>query len=91
MYTAQVFFLAAFLYSCVAQVLANGLSPLVRLLRQCWHEPYVAPESVRAALVLFGGWAAVAASDAKEGARQGQGRGGEGGKTDGAGGRWREW
>lgn len=46
------------------QVLADGLAPMVRVLQQCWHEPYVAAETVRAALILFSGWAAVC--DVKE-------------------------
>ncbi|CAN0175738.1 unnamed protein product, partial [Scytosiphon promiscuus] len=33
-----------------SQLLADGLSPLVQLLRQCWHEPYVAADTVQAAL-----------------------------------------
>ena len=33
-----------------------GLSPLVKVLRKCWNEPYVAEETVQAALTLFSAW-----------------------------------
>lgn len=46
-------------------MLANGLSPLVKILQQCWHEPYVPIKTVHAALVLFTAWATV--SDVTEG------------------------
>lgn len=45
-------------------MLATGLVPLLKILRQCWHEPYVAAKTVQAALVLFSAWAVV--SDAHE-------------------------
>ena len=68
-------------FELAAQILAEGLSPLVQLLRKCWHEPYVAAESVRAGLVLFAAWAVV--SNAED--ERGQGRA----RRDGAAGSWR--
>lgn len=41
------------------QVLANGLSPVVNILRKCWHEPYLNPTTVQAALTFFSCWASV--------------------------------
>lgn len=41
------------------QVLANGLSPLAKVLQQCWRNPYIATETVHSALILFSAWAAV--------------------------------
>lgn len=49
------------------QVLANGLSPLVKVLQQCWRNTYMATETVHAALILFSSWAAVC--DGREEAR----------------------
>ncbi|CAN0388651.1 unnamed protein product, partial [Ectocarpus sp. 8 AP-2014] len=61
------------------EILASGLSPLVRVLRKCWHEPYVSPETVEAALVVFGAWAAVSDDTGRE-------YEGEPGEEDGGGG-----
>ncbi|CAM9905591.1 unnamed protein product, partial [Hapterophycus canaliculatus] len=69
------------------EVLAKGLSPLVQLLRQCWHEPYVAADTVQAALVLFSAWAAV--SDVKTSGGCGGGRHDRGEKSRAGERRWR--
>ncbi|CAM9835777.1 unnamed protein product [Ectocarpus sp. 13 AM-2016] len=77
------------------QVLASGLSPLVRVLRKCWHEPYVSPETVEAALVVFGAWAAVSDDTGRDGEREAGEEDGGGGGSGGGGGRarggWWRW
>lgn len=44
-------------------MLADGLSLLVKVLRQCWKEPYIAAETVEAALSLFSAWVKVSDAD----------------------------
>lgn len=44
-------------------MLADGLSLLVKVLRQCWKEPYIAAETVQAALCLFSAWVKVSDAD----------------------------
>ncbi|CBJ49268.1 expressed unknown protein [Ectocarpus siliculosus] len=80
------------------EILAGGLSPLVRVLRKCWHEPYVSPETVEAALVVFGAWAAVSDDTGRDyegeaGEEDGVGDGGGGGGGGGVGprGGWWRW
>ncbi|CAM9393468.1 unnamed protein product [Ectocarpus sp. 6 AP-2014] len=74
------------------EILAGGLSPLVRVLRKCWHEPYVSLETVEAALVVFGAWAAVSddtGRDYEGEAGEEDGGGGGGGGVGPRGGWWR--
>lgn len=73
------------------KILAGGLSPLVRVLRKCWHEPYVSPETVEAALVVFGAWAAVSDDTGRDyegetGEEHGGGGGGRGARVE-----WWRW
>lgn len=44
-------------------MLADGLSVLVKVLCHCWNEPYIAAETVEAALSLFSDWVKVSDAD----------------------------